>query len=72
MAGAQLEAFLRRLRRVLGPQTAEQVTDAQLLVRFVQQSGVQAFELLVFRHGLTVLERLAARVASGTGRRRCL
>jgi RNA polymerase sigma factor (sigma-70 family) len=55
MAGAQLETFLRRLRRVLGPQGAEGASDAQLLARFVHHRDDEAFELLVWRHGLMVL-----------------
>jgi RNA polymerase sigma factor (sigma-70 family) len=55
MAGAQLEMFLRRMRRVLGPQSAEGANDAQLLARFLQHRDEEAFELLVWRHGLMVL-----------------
>jgi RNA polymerase sigma factor (sigma-70 family) len=55
MAGAQLDTFLRRLRRVLRPPVSEEASDAQLLQRFVQQRDEQAFELLVWRHGLMVL-----------------
>lgn len=55
MSNAQLNSFLRHLRRVLRPAAAEGVSDAQLLQRFVQQRDQQAFELLVWRHGLMVL-----------------
>jgi RNA polymerase sigma factor (sigma-70 family) len=55
MAGRELESFLRRLRRVLSSQGAEGVSDSQLLARFVQHRDEEAFELLVWRHGLMVL-----------------
>jgi RNA polymerase sigma factor (sigma-70 family) len=55
MEGTQLETFLRRLRRVLGPHGAEKVSDAQLLERYLQHRDEQAFELIVWRHGLMVL-----------------
>ena len=55
MSSAQLNSFLRHLRRVLRPATAEGASDAQLLQHFVQERDEQAFELLVWRHGLMVL-----------------
>ncbi|MGH7223657.1 MAG: DUF6263 family protein [Gemmataceae bacterium] len=55
MSSAQLSSFLRHLRRVLRPPAAEGASDAQLLQRFVQERDEQAFELLVWRHGLMVL-----------------
>ncbi len=54
MAGTQLETFLRRLRGVLDPHGLQGVSDAHLLERFVQHRDEQAFELLVWRHGLIV------------------
>ncbi|MHB1426434.1 MAG: RNA polymerase sigma factor [Gemmataceae bacterium] len=55
MAGAQLETFLRHLRRVLRPSSHEGASDAQLLSRYLQQRDQEAFELTVWRHGLMVL-----------------
>lgn len=55
MANPALHTFLRQLRRVLRPAAAEGASDAQLLQRFVEAADEQAFELLVWRHGLMVL-----------------
>ena len=55
MPGAELELFLRHMRRVLRPSKSEAASDAELLSRFVQQRDQEAFELLVWRHGLMVL-----------------
>ncbi|HTU21702.1 MAG TPA: sigma-70 family RNA polymerase sigma factor [Gemmataceae bacterium] len=55
MSSAQLSSFLRHLRRVLHPAAAEGASDAHLLQRFVQERDQQAFELLIWRHGLMVL-----------------
>jgi cobalt-zinc-cadmium efflux system membrane fusion protein len=53
MAGEQLHAFLRRLRR-LSPEMGG-ASDAELLERFVTSRDEAAFEVLVWRHGGLVL-----------------
>jgi cobalt-zinc-cadmium efflux system membrane fusion protein len=55
MAHEQLRSFLQRLRRVVNPQGDGDVSDAQLLERFVSRHDEAAFEVLVWRHGGLVL-----------------
>jgi RNA polymerase sigma factor (sigma-70 family) len=55
MAGTQLHSFISRLRRVVQPEEQGGLTDAQLLERFVGTRDEAAFEVLVWRHGLLVL-----------------
>jgi RNA polymerase sigma factor (sigma-70 family) len=55
MAHGQLHAVIRHLRRLVHLKTASHLTDAQLLQRFVAARDEAAFELLVWRHGATVL-----------------
>jgi cobalt-zinc-cadmium efflux system membrane fusion protein len=55
MANEQLRTFLQRLRRVITPEGASDVSDAQLLERFVSRRDEAAFEVLVWRHGSLVL-----------------
>ena len=57
MAGAELELFLRHMRpRVLRPsKIGGSESDAELISHFVRRRNQEAFELLVWRHGLMVL-----------------
>ena len=55
MANEQLRTFLQRLRRVIHPEAGSDVSDAQLLERFVSRRDEAAFEVLVWRHGSLVL-----------------
>jgi hypothetical protein len=55
MAHEQLRAFLQRLRRVVNPDGSSDLSDAQLLERFVSRRDEAAFEVLVWRHGGLVL-----------------
>jgi membrane fusion protein, heavy metal efflux system len=55
MANEQLRTFLQRLRRVVNPEGSNDVSDAQLLERFVSRRDEAAFEVLVWRHGGLVL-----------------
>jgi RNA polymerase sigma factor (sigma-70 family) len=55
MASAHLGTFLRYLSRAVQRQAVSDLTDAQLLERFVGQRDEAAFELLVQRHGSIVL-----------------
>jgi RNA polymerase sigma factor (sigma-70 family) len=55
MASGQFSTLFRHLRRVAHPRAAGDLTDAQLLERFVQGRDEAAFELLVWRHGTMVL-----------------
>ncbi len=55
MASGQLNTLIRHLRRIVRPRAATELTDAQLLERFVQGRDEAAFELLVWRHGAMVL-----------------
>src|SRR5216683_2461362 len=50
MATEQLHVVLRHIRRLAGCQATGEVTDGQLLERFVTQRDEAAFELLVRRH----------------------
>jgi cobalt-zinc-cadmium efflux system membrane fusion protein len=50
MANERLRGFLRRLHGVVG-RDDETLSDAQLLVRFVNCRDEAAFEVLVWRHG---------------------
>jgi RNA polymerase sigma factor (sigma-70 family) len=54
MAGS-LGTFIDRLRRAVGPEGGSGLTDAELLERFVRSGDQAAFEVLVWRHGPTVL-----------------
>src|SRR5262249_27443432 len=49
-----LRPLLHRFRQVTGPQAGD-LTDAELLERFVRQRDAAAFELLLWRHGAMVL-----------------
>jgi RNA polymerase sigma factor (sigma-70 family) len=55
MAQASLNPILRYLRRLSGAQESGQLTDAQLLERFVTRRDEAAFEVLVWRYGPLVL-----------------
>ncbi|MHB1426211.1 MAG: sigma-70 family RNA polymerase sigma factor [Gemmataceae bacterium] len=55
MANDQLRAFLQRLGRALNPEGSSDVSDAQLLERFVNRRDEAAFEMLVWRYGSLVL-----------------
>ncbi len=55
MASTQLHSFISRLRRVVRPEERGELTDAQLLERFIRSRDEAAFEVLVWRHGLLVL-----------------
>jgi RNA polymerase sigma factor (sigma-70 family) len=50
-----LGTFIQQLRRAVGPEGGSGLTDAQLLERFVVSRDEAAFEVLVWRHGPTVL-----------------
>jgi RNA polymerase sigma factor (sigma-70 family) len=50
MATGHLQAVLRHIRKLAGTRAAAEVTDGQLLERFVTQRDEIAFELLVRRH----------------------
>jgi hypothetical protein len=56
MASAQFDTFFRHLRRVVLPRAAPELTDAQLLERFVQLRDEAVFELLLWRHGPAVIQ----------------
>ncbi|HMF14410.1 MAG TPA: sigma-70 family RNA polymerase sigma factor, partial [Gemmataceae bacterium] len=55
MAHAQRDLVLRYVRRVAGATGAGDVTDADLLSRFLAHRDEAAFELLLWRHGTMVL-----------------
>lgn len=55
MAYAQRNLVLRYLRHVAGASGAGDVTDADLLARFLASRDEAAFELLLWRHGTMVL-----------------
>ncbi len=55
MAQASLNPILRYLRRLNGAQEGGQLSDAQLLERFVSRRDEAAFEVLVWRYGPLVL-----------------
>jgi RNA polymerase sigma factor (sigma-70 family) len=55
LAPGHLQSWIRRLRRTVRPQAPDGTTDAQLLERFVRDHDEDAFELLVWRHGVMVL-----------------
>ena len=55
MAQASLNPILRYLRRLSGAQESGQLSDAQLLERFVTRRDEAAFEVLVWRYGPLVL-----------------
>jgi RNA polymerase sigma factor (sigma-70 family) len=55
MAHEQLRTFLQRLRRVINPDGGSELSDAQLLERFVNRRDEAAFEVLVWRHRGLVL-----------------
>jgi RNA polymerase sigma factor (sigma-70 family) len=55
MASGPLPILLRQLRRSAHRRAAGDLTDAQLLERFVYRQDEAAFELLVRRHGTLVL-----------------
>src|SRR5690349_6305843 len=50
MATGPLHVVLRHIRKLAGTQATGEVTDGQLLARFVTQRDEAAFELLVRRH----------------------
>src|SRR6266404_4789782 len=52
MAAGQLQVVLRHVRKLAGTAGSGDVTDGQLLERFVTQRDEAAFELLVRRHDL--------------------
>jgi RNA polymerase sigma factor (sigma-70 family) len=51
----QLRTVVGNLRRVIGSDTADRVSDGQLLERFLTRRDEIAFEMLVWRHGSMVL-----------------
>src|SRR5262245_26453345 len=51
MANGQLGNVLRHIRRIIGAPAAGDLTDRQLLERFVRQGDEAAFTALVQRHG---------------------
>jgi len=55
MSGVDLGSVLRRLRRLFDRPGYPTPTDAEVLARFVAERDEAAFELLVWRHGPTVL-----------------
>jgi RNA polymerase sigma factor (sigma-70 family) len=64
MANSQLNGFLCHLRRVVRPRDTEELTDGQLLERFLAAREEAAFEELLRRHGPMVLG-VCRRVLSG-------
>src|SRR5437762_1303503 len=54
MAQAQLGTVLRHLQELIGCQRDREVTDAQLLQRYVGQRDESAFAALIQRHGRLV------------------
>src|SRR5438874_10219185 len=50
MAAEPLHVVVQHLRRLVGAPAGGEVTDGQLLARFVQDGDQAAFELLVRRH----------------------
>jgi RNA polymerase sigma factor (sigma-70 family) len=55
MAAKHLNSILVQLRRWIGPRTAAQSSDGQLLERFAARRDEDAFAVLVERHGPMVL-----------------
>src|SRR5262245_48964844 len=55
MSRATLPSVLRHIRKLLGPGTAREGTDGQLLARFTATREEAAFTVLVERHGPMVL-----------------
>jgi RNA polymerase sigma factor (sigma-70 family) len=55
MLNRQQKAILPHLRRLMGTQRGEGLSDGELLERFLAQSDAAAFAALVRRHGPTVL-----------------
>jgi RNA polymerase sigma factor (sigma-70 family) len=55
MHSANLRAFIRHLRKVVHPDGEHELTDAELLERFVRSRDEAAFEALIRRHGAMVL-----------------
>jgi RNA polymerase sigma factor (sigma-70 family) len=55
MPNGFLPDFLRALRRAIGPGTQADLTDTDLLRRFLEQKDPAAFEVLVWRHAALVL-----------------
>src|SRR5262245_44802836 len=56
MGNRRLETVLQRVRHTWVAQAANDVTDAELLRRFVQQRDAAAFELLLRRHERMVFD----------------
>jgi RNA polymerase sigma factor (sigma-70 family) len=55
MSDRPLRELIRSLREVAGPNEAADLTDAELLRRWVARRDAAAFEVLLWRHGPTVL-----------------
>jgi RNA polymerase sigma factor (sigma-70 family) len=55
MADSQLKGVLQFVRKLAGPGALEDLTDGQLLERFVGQADEAAFTTLVHRHGPVIL-----------------
>jgi RNA polymerase sigma factor (sigma-70 family) len=55
MRDSFLPQFLRSLRRRIGPGGRDDLSDADLLRRFLEQKDPAAFEVLVWRHAALVL-----------------
>ena len=50
MTPTSLGPLLRQIRKILDPSHGANISDAELLERFVGQRDEAAFELLVWRH----------------------
>jgi RNA polymerase sigma factor (sigma-70 family) len=55
MADGQLSVVLRHVHKLMGAQALEELTDGQLLERFISRQEEAAFAALVRRHGPMVL-----------------
>src|SRR4051812_17021065 len=64
MTASHLSLFLKRLRQTGGTEGCG-LTDAQLLERFSTNRDEAAFEVLVWRHGPLVSERLSPALTPG-------
>jgi hypothetical protein len=55
MAGQHLRTLIHHLRRCVCPHGEDTLSDTQLLGRWTRQRDEAAFEVLLWRHGPTVL-----------------
>src|SRR5262245_54128967 len=51
MASGQFGSVLRHIRQLMGARSADELTDGDLLDRFIRQQDESAFEMLMQRHG---------------------